>query len=351
MPRYPALEQANMPHAWMLTDSFVSSLMKIAECKPFLDELLTTPLEVQLLRQAKVRAITYSNQIEGNRLDEKAVTALIGAKKIEKTPADKDSREILNYQNALTYAEKLATDTRAPTARDFCDLQRLITDGLIQKSQHGRFRTIPVSIVNEANGQEIEKCPDPHHVPALMEDLWSWLKDTEGSNPYARAFAFHYMAVAIHPFADGNGRSVRLFQHLLLIRQGETISRYVPSETVVMRNRDRYYSAIRQSKTLQSLHPMLEFMGECFATAAKEVVAEAQKLFESSKKVRPEARKAEILAFAKGQTSFQMLDLTARFPDIPRRTLERDVQELVETKKLKATGEKKGRRYSLRAAK
>ena len=48
--------------------------MKIAECKPFLDEILTTPIEVQLHRQAQIKTITYSNQIEGNKLDEKAVT-------------------------------------------------------------------------------------------------------------------------------------------------------------------------------------------------------------------------------------------------------------------------------------
>ncbi len=45
--------------------------MKIAEFKPFLDEVLTTPLEAQLHRQAQIKAITYSNQIDGNRCDEK----------------------------------------------------------------------------------------------------------------------------------------------------------------------------------------------------------------------------------------------------------------------------------------
>ncbi len=181
----------------------------------------------------------------------------------------------------------------------------------------------------------------------LMQELWEWLKETEGMNPYARAFAFHYIAVAIHPFADGNGRTVRLFQHVLLLRGGEPIARYVPSETVVMRNRDRYYSAIRQCKTLQSLHPMVEFMAECFATAAKEVVEEARSIRDAAKKMRPEVRKKKVIDFALKYSPFQMKDLVEFLPHISRRTLERDVEELVESGHLVAEGEKKGRTYVL----
>ena len=344
MSRYTNLKQHKIPFKIKLTDSFVQSLMKIAECKPFLDEILTTPLEVQLHRQAQIKAITYSNQIEGNKLDEKAVTTLIGSAPSKNR--DKDAKEILNYQNALSYAETLAKEKKVPSIRDFCDLQKLVTADVIQKNQHGRLRTIPVSIVNEATGTEIEKCPDPIQVPSLMEELWDWLKENESTNPFAKAFAFHYLAVAIHPFADGNGRTVRLFQQILLLQGGESIARYVPSETVVMRNRTHYYAAIRQCRSLQSTHPMMEFMATCFATAAKEVAEEASSLFEKSKKLSPEVRAKRILKFAKSQTSFQMKDIVELIPDTPRRTLERDVETLVTSKQLKMTGEKKGRKYS-----
>jgi Fic family protein len=338
------LKQFKIPAKIKLTDAFVKSLMKIAECKPFLDEILTTPLEVQLHRQAQIKAITYSNQIEGNKLDEKAVTTLLGTSPTK--TKDKDAKEILNYQNALSYAETLAQEKKLPGIRDFCDLQKLVTQDLIQKNQHGRLRTIPVSIVNEATGTEIEKCPDPTQVPFLMKELWHWLRQNEDTNPFAKAFAFHYLAVAIHPFADGNGRTVRLFQQILLLQSGEMIARYVPSETAVMRNRSRYYAAIRQCKSLQSTHPMTEFMAECFAISAQEVAEEARALFEKSKKLSPEARMKQILKFAKSQSSFQMKDVVELLPDIPRRTLERDIETLVAGKKLKMTGQKKGRRYS-----
>lgn len=125
-----------------------------------------------------------------------------------------------------------------------------------------------------------------------MDALWEWLRETEGENAYARAFGFHLIAVMIPPFADGNGRTVRLFQHLLLLNSGEEIVRYIPSETVVMRNRNQYYMAIRQSRKLESLHPMIEFLAECFATCCEEVVEEGKKLFKESKEQKPEATPA-----------------------------------------------------------
>lgn len=344
MSRYTNLKQFKIPSKIKLTDPFIHSLMKIAECKPFLDEVLTTPLEVQLHRQAQIKAITYSNQIEGNKLDEQAVTTLLGT--APSKTKNKDAKEILNYQNAFSYAEKLAKENKTPNLRDFCDLQKLVTADVIQKNQHGRLRTIPVSIVNDVTGVEIEKCPDPTHVPLLMEELWLWLKENEDTNPFAKAFAFHYLAVAIHPFADGNGRTVRLFQQILLLQGGESIARYVPSETIVMRNRGHYYAAIRQCKALQSTHPMMEFMAECFATAAKEVADEARQLFEKSKKLSPETRAKQIMKFAKSQPGFQMKDIVGLLADTPRRTLERDVESLVKSKKLKMIGEKKGRKYT-----
>jgi hypothetical protein len=90
---------------------------------------------------------------------------------------------------------------------------------------------------------------------------------------------------------------------------------------------------------------MMEFMAECFATSAQEVVEEARTLFEKSKKLSPEARMKQLLKFAKSQLSFLMKDVVKLLPDTPRRTLERDVEILVTGKKLKMSGEKKGRRY------
>jgi Fic family protein len=218
-------------------------LMKIAEAKPFLHEYLGSPLEVKLLRRAKVRAITYSNQIEGNPLGESEVTAVLAGKRV--AGSKEAVTEIRNYHEALDYVDRLASDAWPIRLADMCDLQKLVTRGTTAEQFNGKIRSIPVSIVNAVTGERIEECPAPHELRGLLDDLWRWLEDTKGVNPFVRAFAFHFIAVAIHPFADGNGRTVRLMQHLLILSGDEDIARFVPSETAIMRKRELYYSSIR----------------------------------------------------------------------------------------------------------
>ena len=344
-PTYPALSRHGIPFEVINTDLLVRHLMRIAAAQPFLDEYLGTPQEVKLVRKAKVRAITYSNQIEGNSLGEGEVTAILQGKRV--AGSAKDIREVRNYHEALDYIERLADDDRPLKQADLCDVQKLVTHGMIPEKQCGRIRTVPVSIVNAATGEVIDQCPEPHALKDLLDDLWRWMEDTRGLNPFVRAFAFHFIAVSIHPFADGNGRTVRLMQHLLLLLGGQRLARVVPSETSIMRSRDSYYSAIRQSRALGSLHPIVEYLAECFAVSAEEVVEEGKRLLREAAGKTPEARYRRILAHAKKCDEFSMQDVVGWMPEIPRRTLERDMASLVRRRAVKAKGELKARLYYL----
>jgi Fic family protein len=342
---YPALKRAKIPHELNLSSPVLKWLMKIAEARPFLDEYLGTPQEVKLLRRAKIKAVTYSNQIEGNHLSEAEVGAVFQGKKVKGSA--QELKEISNYRTALDYVEKLAEDKRKLKQSDFCDIQKLVTQGLLAEKQTGRYRTIPVSIINSATGEKIDDCPEPHLLRDLMDDLWRWLDNNVEVDPFLQAFGFHFIAVAIHPFADGNGRTVRLMQHLLLLRGGQKIARIVPSETAIMRERDRYYSTIRQAKSLESLHPFLEFLAECFAVASQEVVAEGKALLRDKASTQPKGRHEKILSYARKQKTFSIGDILTVIADVPRRTIERDLSELVKDKKLVAMGEKKARVYRI----
>lgn len=348
--KYPLLSANRIPHEFQYTDKLVKLLMRIVETKPYLEEYLGQPLELQLLRQAKIRAITFSNQIEGNQLEERGVTKVIESD--EREDLTKDETEVLNYRDALDYAETLAKEKSRFKLRDLCDLQKLVTrDVLGDKKQSGALRTIQVNIADAHSGKKIDDCPEPHQLRGLMDELWQWLDESQETDPFVRAFAFHYIAVAIHPFVDGNGRTMRLAQHLLLLKNGAEIAKFVPSETAIMATRDKYYSSIRQCKALGSLNPIVEYLAECFATSAEEVFKESKALVRKSLGRKPEARHAKILNLSKQKKEFSISDVIAILTEVPRRTLERDMATLVESKHLKAIGDKKARVYSRRPKK
>ena len=192
-------------------------------------------------------------------------------------------------------------------------------------------------------GDKIDSCPEPHALKEALGDLWDWLDDTKDMNPYARAF--HFIAIAIHPFADGNGRTVRLIQHLL--RSGEDLTKYIPSETAIMKHRDEYHTVIRQTKKLGRLTPMLEFLASCFCEAAEDVTKEAKRMLHE-KSLSLKDRRDEIVKMAKKKKEIKTRDVIELFPNVPRRTLERDLETLCQEKRLKAQGEKKARIYIIR---
>lgn len=345
MAKYPLLKTHKIPFDLQYTDKLVKLLVRIAETKPYLEEYLGQPLELQLLRQAKIRAITFSNQIEGNLLEERGVTQILAAK--DHDDLSKDETEIINYRDALEYAETLASEKGRFRLRDLCDLQKLVTRNTLgDKKQSGALRTIQVNIADVSTGKKIDDCPEPHNLSGLMEELWAWLDENQDADPFVRAFAFHYIAVAIHPFVDGNGRTMRLAQHVLLLKNGAQIAKFVPSETTIMATRDRYYASIRQCKALNSLNPIVEYLAECFATSAEEVFKESKKLIRNSMGRKPEARHAKILSLSQQKKEFSIGDVIAILGNIPRRTLERDMETLVRSKHLRSTGEKRARLYS-----
>jgi len=341
--KYKSLESLGIPYNIEFSNKLSNLLMRIAECKPFFKSSVSHSLKVNLLRNAKVKAITYSNQIEGNPLKEEDVQKLIYSKK---STEHIQQIEIQNYADALDFLEKLALDKRFISINDFCDIQKLVTSGLLKKDQVGRIRTIPVSIVNVSTGNKIDSCPEPHMLKEALKDLWQWQEDTKEINPYARAFAFHFIAIAIHPFADGNGRTIRLMQHFLLLHSGEELARYIPSETAIMKHRKEYYAVICQTKKLGRLTPMLEFLADCFCEVAESVTKEARKILRKES-YTPENRQHEIIKLVKKKKEIQIKDVIKLFSDVPRRTLERDMKSLCEEKKLKAKGEKKARAYIL----
>lgn len=82
-------------------------------------------------------------------------------------------------------------------------------------------------------------------VPELMNQLMNWLKKSK-YHPLIKSCIFHYEFEFIHPFANGNGRSGRLWQSLIL-RQWKDIFAWLPVEMLGHRNQQAYYEALHQS--------------------------------------------------------------------------------------------------------
>ena len=106
-------------------------------------------------------------------------------------------------------------------------------------SESGKFRSGNEGVFDE-NGNCIHICPPPDKVNGLMTALFDWLKENKDSiHPLILSSIFHYEFVFIHPFSDGNGRTARLWQNIILSSY-EEIFEYVPIESQIKKYQNDY---------------------------------------------------------------------------------------------------------------
>ena len=84
------------------------------------------------------------------------------------------------------------------------------------------LRKLPGTVLkNEATGQVIYEPPqDAVEVAALMGNLVDFLHADDGLDPLLRMAIAHHQFESIHPFYDGNGRTGRILNLLILQREG-----------------------------------------------------------------------------------------------------------------------------------
>jgi Fic family protein len=159
--------------------------------------------------------LTYnSNAIEGSTLTLRETQLVLEGV----TPGGKPIREIYEARN-LDRALRLIEDWAAnrPDApiseRDLLDIHAIVLAD-IDAAAAGRFRIDRVLI------KGTRFIPPGHHkfdqlIPALLD-----LANGKRTHPVLTAAELHYNLAAVHPFADGNGRTARLLMNLHLLRSG-----------------------------------------------------------------------------------------------------------------------------------
>lgn len=188
--------------------------------------------------------------IEGNRLSEEAVTAVIEGKRILGPP--KDILEVKNAQRAYSILDKLDPSSLP----DLLRAHGTLMEGLTEDA--GRFRSGNVG-VHQGN-RLIHTGTPARLVPHIVAELFQWHASTD-MHPLISSCIFHYEFEFIHPFSDGNGRLGRLW-HTLLLSRWRGITRWLPVESVIAKRQNDYYAALAQSNANGSSEVFVDFMLE-----------------------------------------------------------------------------------------
>lgn len=154
--------------------------------------------------------------------------------------ADAATRETLRYRSALRIGHDHVT-ARGLTASTAVEVCSTI------KGRDMQLRSLPgTRIGNPLTGAVIYSPPEGREVIATKLAEWErFVHSDDGIDPLIAMAAAHYQFEAIHPFSDGNGRTGRILNVLMLCEAGLLRLPVLYLSRYIIDTKQQYYDRLR----------------------------------------------------------------------------------------------------------
>lgn len=191
-------------------------------------------------------------------------------KHAESGGGDHATKEALRYRSAL-FAGVDSIRARPLTAR---------TASLICSQLQGRemeVRAVPGTRIANPTTREIVYAP-PEGAEVIREKLAAWetfVHAQDDLDPLVRMAVAHYQFEAIHPFHDGNGRTGRVINILMLMEAGLLDEPILYLSRSIISRKNDYYRLLRAvtaaNAWIEWIHYMLDVVRESATSTARKI--------------------------------------------------------------------------------
>ena len=338
--------------SFSITNRITAGLTHIERARGFLE---AARLSEDWLATMRSRALLleahHTTHIEGTRLTLEQAERLLAGETVAGTDPD-DARELLNYREAFDFVSGYLNDGGPVTEGLIREIHRRLVTGVRGGSAApGEYRRVQNYVVNSATRQVIYTPPPPGDVAPLMSELTAWLNTASDAHPVLTSGIAQFQLVHIHPFVDGNGRTSRLLSTLCLYRAGYDFKRLFSISEFYDRDRTAFYSALQSVRDSgMDLTGWLDYFVAGLATQMDEVTERGKRAIKAdvlAAKHGLNARQKALVLRLMEQPEADLQAFQDLFSGTPRRTLQRDLQQAVAKRVLKAIGATHQRRYLL----
>ena len=318
-----------------ISNPITASLTRVERARGFLD---AAKLSEEWIRRMGERALVleahHTTHIEGTRLTLEQSERLLAGETVPDADPD-DVRELLNYRGAFEFVSTYLGSGGPITEGLVREIHKRLVEGVRGGSAApGEYRRVQNYVVNSATRAVVYTPPPAHDVPILMRELVTWLNEPGDVHPVIASGAAQFQLVHIHPFLDGNGRTSRLLSTLCLYRAGYDFKRLFTISEYYDRDRSAFYRAIQSVRERDmDLTGWLEFFTEGLATQLDEVKARGERAIRRDVLARQHGlsdRQALALGRVLDEGLLTIQDFATLCPGVNRRTLQRDLRDMVE---------------------
>ncbi len=176
---------------------------------------------------------------------------------IAEDKADAATKEALRYRTALFEGTKMVRRGMLTTDMAIHICSTIKGTDLDIRGESG------TRLKNRMTGEVIYTPPEGQKL--LIEKLDNWADFMHNNieiDPLVRLAVQHYQFEAIHPFADGNGRTGRILNILFLVEHGLLDTPILYLSRFIIRNKAAYYRLLQNVTSEQGWTPWVKFILE-----------------------------------------------------------------------------------------
>ena len=176
---------------------------------------------------------------------------------INEDRADAATKEALRYRTALYEGSKMVQRGMLTTDMAIQVCSTIKGQELDIRSESG------TRLKNRATGKVIYTPPEGQKLLQAKLDNWAdFMQRRTEFDPLVRLAVQHYQFEAIHPFADGNGRTGRILNILFLVQHGLLNSPILYLSRYIISHKAAYYRLLQNVTSKQEWIPWIMFILE-----------------------------------------------------------------------------------------
>lgn len=312
---YVAYFPAPLPRSFALPAQLVSLL---AEAEAALGRLAGVgqllPNPRLLIRPYLLREALASTMIEGTQASLAEIFELGAAG----GQTNADVEEVLAYVDALEWAVTEAS--RLPLSnRMLLQAHRRLLHGVRGAERRPGELRITQNWIGRP-GSTLETAafvpPPPEEAAPALADWERFANESPDMPLLVQNALLHSQFETIHPFLDGNGRLGRVLLVLFLIVRGRLTAPLLYVSAGIERERDRYYAALRATRTDGDALPWIGLFLEVVRSQSVDAVARAERIVALRERYRATATELRSV------NALQVVDLMCENPIVTTRLIE-----------------------------
>ena len=213
----------------------------------------------------------------------------------EKSLETKDSKEVLNYSDALNYGLKTIQNKNIDETL-IKSIHKILMRGVRgERKDPGSFKKV-VNWIGGADANDAEFVPaHPDSINRLIKNLVQYINQEDRENVLFKTAILHYQFETIHPFRDGNGRIGRLLIILFLCKRKKIVKPLIYISEFFEKNKKEYMARLQQVREKGRLKEWIKFFLQALKEQAQKSITKIEKLTKYKTSIEKKIRKKKSL--------------------------------------------------------